>query len=465
MSRGKAMSPYIVVVDDEEDIRISLKGILEDEGFAVHCFESGEEALNHFQDHEPDILFLDIWLPEKDGIQILETVRQDFSELPVIMISGHGNIETAVETIKKGAFDFIEKPLSLEKVVVTANKAHEFRKLQQENRELRSRVKTDYVQDLSGNSRPIASLRVQIDRVAPTDAWVLITGENGTGKEIVARSIHTKSKRFKKPMIAVNCAAIPDELIESELFGHEKGAFTGADRVHVGKFELAHKGTLFLDEIGDMSLKTQAKILRILQEQAFERVGGKKTINVDVRVIVATNKELRKEIAAGRFREDLFYRLNVFPLHVPPLRERSEDIPPLLDEFVASLCQENGFKPVNFFASEVLNVLTQYSWPGNVRELKNFVERMLIMNGGQELRSYHLPPEFFSSAENGQQPLSPSSEDLDGKLDFKEARAEFERAFLGAKFVECEGNISRLAETIGLERSYLHRKLKSYGIH
>lgn len=464
MSRGKAMPPYIVVVDDEEDIRISLKGILEDEGFAVHCFERGEEALDHFQRHEPDILFLDIWLPEKDGIQILETVRLDFSELPVIMISGHGNIETAVETIKKGAFDFIEKPLSLEKVVVTVNKAHEFRQLQQENRELRSRIKTDYIQDLSGNSEPIAILRSQIDRVAPTEAWVLITGENGTGKEIVARSIHKKSGRVKKPMIAVNCAAIPDELIESELFGHEKGSFTGADRDHVGKFEMAHKGTLFLDEIADMSLKTQAKILRILQEQAFERVGGKKTISVDVRVIVATNKDLRKEIAAGRFREDLYYRLNVFPLHVPPLRERSGDIPILLDEFVTSLCQENGFRAVHF-TSEALDVMSRYRWPGNVRELKNFAERMLIMNGGQEVRSHHLPPEFFSTAEEVNTSMIPATDNLDDRMDFKEARAEFERAFLGAKFVECEGNVSRLAETIGLERSYLHRKLKSYGIH
>jgi two-component system nitrogen regulation response regulator NtrX len=384
--------------------------------------------------------------------------------MPVIMISGHGNIETAVETIKKGAFDFIEKPLSLEKVVVTANKAHEFRKLQQENRELRSRVKTDYVQDLTGESTEVASLRAQIDRVAPTDAWVLITGENGTGKEIVARSIHKKSMRVKKPMIAVNCAAIPDELIESELFGHEKGSFTGADRSHTGKFELAHKGTLFLDEIGDMSLKTQAKILRILQEQAFERVGGKKTINVDVRVIVATNKDLRKEIAAGRFREDLYYRLNVFPLHVPPLRERRGDIPLLLDEFVSGLCQENGFRPVHF-SPEVVDILTRYSWPGNVRELKNFAERMLIMNGGQEVRSHQLPPELFSPAEEASQSREPDSDVVDSKIDFKEARAEFERAFLGAKFVECEGNVSRLAETIGLERSYLHRKLKSYGIH
>jgi two-component system nitrogen regulation response regulator NtrX len=366
-----------------------------------------------------------------------------------------------VDSIKKGAFDFIEKPLSLEKVMVTAAKALEFRDLQQENQDLRSRVRADYVQDLSGQSSKILELRSQIDRVAPTDAWVLITGDNGTGKEIVARSIHKKSKRAKKSLVAVNCAAIPEELIESELFGHEKGAFTGAGSAHAGKFELAHKGTLFLDEIGDMSLKTQAKILRILQEQCFERVGGGRSIRVDVRVIVATNKDLAQEIAAGRFREDLFYRLNVFPLHVPALKERVDDIPVLIQEFIQSLCQENGFRPLSFH-DDVYTILKAYPWPGNVRELKNFIERMMIMYAGQKIGPEDLPPEFHDQTRGQKVQFRQSPEK---ETDFKSARAAFERKFLLQKLNECEGNVSRLAEIVGLERSYLHRKLKSYGIH
>lgn len=454
--------PNILVVDDEEDIRISLTGILEDEGYQVLSCSTGEDALQLLDKEEPDLLYLDIWLPGRDGMKILDRVRRDYSQLPVVMISGHGNIETAVECIKKGAFDFIEKPLSLEKVVLAANKALQFRRLQQENQDLRSRVRLDYVQEITGQSPVIHELKTKINRVAPTEAWVLITGDNGTGKEIVARGIHKKSKRAQKPMIAVNCAAIPEELIESELFGHEKGAFTGAERAHVGKFELAHKGTLFLDEIGDMSLKTQAKILRILQEQCFERVGGGKTINVDVRVIVATNKHLPSEIKAGRFREDLFYRLNVFPLHVPRLKERIQDLPLLVQEFMRQLCQENGFRPLEF-SPDALARLQSYAWRGNVRELKNFVERMLIMHAGQRLESADLPPEFTLSQDSVQP--EPVAENQVLCQDFKTARAEFEREFLASKLTEFQGNISRLAEAIGLERSYLHRKLKSYGIH
>ncbi|MFP4672027.1 MAG: sigma-54-dependent transcriptional regulator [Desulfohalobiaceae bacterium] len=453
----------ILVVDDEEDIRISMAGILEDEGYQVQTCSSGEEALQILNREEPDLLYLDIWLPGKDGIKILERVRQDHSGVPVVMISGHGNIETAVDSIKKGAFDFIEKPLSLDKVVLTTNKALEFRQLQQENQELRSRVKLDYVQEVTGKSRPIQELRTKIERVAPTEAWVLITGDNGTGKEIVARGIHKKSKRAKKPMIAVNCAAIPEELIESELFGHEKGAFTGAEKTHVGKFELAHKGTLFLDEIGDMSLKTQAKILRILQEQSFERVGGGKSINVDVRVIVASNKDLPAEIRAGRFREDLYYRLNVFPLHVPRLRERIPDLPLLVQEFMDQLCRENGFKPLEL-SDEALRRMQDYAWPGNVRELKNFVERMLIMHAGQRVEAQDLPLEIKNQGNSSQHSAGLGLGAADSQ-DFKTARAQFEREFLASRLEECQGNVSRLAETIGLERSYLHRKLKFYGIH
>jgi two-component system nitrogen regulation response regulator NtrX len=452
--------PSILVVDDEEDIRISLAGILEDEGYQVSVCSSGEEALQILDREELDLLYLDIWLPGKDGIKILERVHRDYSDLPVVMISGHGNIETAVESIKKGAFDFIEKPLSLDKVVLTTNKALEFRKLQQENQDLRSRVKLDYVQQITGQSRPIQELKNQIERVAPTEAWVLITGDNGTGKEIVARDLHKKSKRGKKPMIAVNCAAIPEELIESELFGHEKGAFTGAEKTHIGKFELAHKGTLFLDEIGDMSLKTQAKILRILQEQSLERVGGGKTINVDVRVIVATNKDLPAEIQAGRFREDLFYRLNVFPLHVPRLKERIQDLPLLVQEFMDQFCRENGYRPLEFSEQAMLR-MQEYSWPGNVRELKNFVERILIMHAGQRIEVQDLPREI---SEHKSSWTAEADKGMSNQ-DFKSARAEFEREFLASKLNEYQGNVSRLAEAIGLERSYLHRKLKSYGLH
>jgi len=391
-------------------------------------------------------------------------LSQLYTDLPVIMISGHGNVETAVKAIKKGAFDFIEKPLSLEKVIITVQKALQFARLRQENRELKSRVKNHAMQEISGHSRVIQELRQVIKQVAPTDAWVLITGENGTGKEIVARSIHRQSKRANQPLVAVNCAAIPEELIESELFGHEKGAFTGAQNAKKGKFELAHKGTLFLDEIGDMSLKTQAKILRILQEQCFERIGGNKTIQVDVRVIAATNKDLLKEIEEGNFREDLYYRLKVFPLEVPPLRERQEDIPVLLEEFVIQLSQEHNFKPLKF-TREAIEVLKQYPWPGNVRELKNFVERLFILYPGQEVNVAKLPSEFKAqSAKFKAQSLEPDFEPKSLPTNFKQARACFEAWFLENKLKEYGGNVSKLAQAIGLERSYLYRKLKAYNI-
>ena len=370
--------------------------------------------------------------------------------------------------IKKGAFDFIEKPLSLEKVLIACNKALEFASLQRENMLLRSRIKYELVHEVSGNAANVAMLREQVSRVAPTDAWVLITGENGTGKEIVARGVHAQSRRKDKPLVAVNCAAIPEELIESELFGHEKGAYTGAEGSQIGKFEMAHRGTLLLDEIGDMSLKTQAKILRILQEQSFERVGGRKTIKVDVRVIAATNKCLEDEIKAGRFREDLYYRLKVFPLVVPPLRTRLEDLPLLMAEFVDQMVREHGFKPITFSRS-ALELLGRYPWPGNVRELKNFVERMMIMYMGREVDADMLPPEMALAqpVPNQRQPESSLAEPgtmPHGPMDFKAARLEFEAQFLERKLKEYGGNVAQLAEAIGLERSYLYRKLKSFGI-
>ncbi|WP_027179011.1 sigma-54-dependent transcriptional regulator [Maridesulfovibrio bastinii] len=462
---SKKRSGKILIVDDEDGIRYSLKGILEDEEFYVTEAETGEKAIESLEEDQPDLVFLDIWLPGMDGLNVLEYIKKEWEWLPVVMISGHGNIETAVSAIKKGAFDFIEKPLSLEKVVITANKALEFSRLQTENEALKTRIETEQPARLTGVSESISSMRETIKQVAPTDAWVLITGENGTGKEIVARSIHAFSKRNDKPLVAVNCAAIPEELIESELFGHEKGSFTGAEKAQIGKFELADRGTLFLDEIGDMSLKTQAKILRILQEQRFERVGGRKTVNVDVRVIAATNKNLLQEISEGSFREDLYYRLKVFPLEVPPLRERAGDIPLLINEFIERLVRRHGFKQLEF-SPETIKIMQNYQWPGNVRELKNFVERMLIMYGGKVVGPDKLPPEILQTPAVAEDKDDSSSTLFlpEGEIDFKQARTEFEARFLEAKLKEFDGSVSKLAEAVGLERSSLYRKLKTYGI-
>jgi two-component system nitrogen regulation response regulator NtrX len=461
------MAGKVLIIDDEESIRFSLRGILEDEGLDVVDAENAEDGLELLKTENPDILFLDIWLPGMDGLEALEILGRDYAHIPVVMISGHGNIETAVKALKNGAFDFIEKPLSLEKVEAASRNALEVARLKQENRELRSRIDGDRTTRLTGESPAIDHLRQVIERVAPTDAWVLITGENGTGKEIVARSVHSQSMRADKPMVAVNCAAIPEELIESELFGHEKGAFTGAETAQVGKFELAHKGTLFLDEIGDMSLKTQAKILRILQEQSFERVGGRKTIKVDARVIAATNKDLAEEIKAGNFREDLYYRLKVFPLEVPPLRERAEDVPLLIRAFMDKIARQHGFKPLAF-DDDAMQCLTTYRWPGNVRELKNFVERMFIMYAGDTVNAERLPPEICpvrTQAAEGEQPPIPNAPEFErGPVDFKQARADFEARFLESKLREFGGNVSQLAKAVGMERSSLYRKLKTYEI-
>ncbi len=472
------MSGQILIIDDEEGIRFSLRGILEDEGHEVIEAETGEKGLELIGSHIPDMVFLDIWLPGMGGLKVLDSIVENHKGVPVIMISGHGTIETAVKALKKGAFDFIEKPLSLEKVVVATRNGLEFSRLRQENLALKTRITSEQPVNLTGKSPAIANLNTVISRVAPTDAWVLITGENGTGKEIVARSIHHQSNRKDKPLVAVNCAAIPEELIESELFGHEKGAFTGAEKAQEGKFELANGGILFLDEIGDMSLKTQAKILRILQEQAFEHVGGRKTITVDVRVIAATNKNLLNEIEVGNFREDLYYRLKVFPLELPPLRERQEDVPLLIDDFMQVMIKQHGFKTIEF-DRKTLDVLKAYPWPGNVRELKNFVERMFIMYAGEVVTPDRLPPEFQVIAPGGavsenppakavdpsDQPASIDALIADGPTDLKQARADFEARFLETKLKEFDGNISQLAKAIGLERSSLYRKLKAYKIH
>ena len=453
----------ILIIDDEPGIRQSLRGILEeDEGHLVSEAESAEAGLEILSREVPDVIFLDIWLPGMDGLEALRHIREAFPALPVIMISGHGTIESAVTAIRDGAHDFIEKPLSLERVVLAVNRALEVASLRRENLVLKSGLAPGRA-EISGASPAMLALKEQIAKVAPTDVWVLINGENGTGKEVAARALHSLSKRKDKPMVAVNCAAIPEELIESELFGHEKGAFTGADAARPGRFEMAHQGALFLDEIGDMSLKTQAKILRLLQEQRFERVGGTKTIHVDVRVIAATNKDLEAEIAAGRFREDLYYRLKVFPLTMPPLRERGRDILLLADIFQASFSQEHGFKPFTL-TPEAQSRLLAYAWPGNVRELRNFIERMLIVHAGHCIDVDDLPREMAQPGRAGGAAAAPAVEALFIENSFREARQGFETAYLARKFQDCGGNISRLAEHIGLERSYLSRKLKAYGI-
>jgi two-component system nitrogen regulation response regulator NtrX len=394
-------------------------------------------------------------MPGMDGMETLERIKAQIPNLPVIMISGHANIELAVRATKLGAYDFIEKPLSLEKVLLTVNHALVYSKLEQENRALRQQIQKKY--EMVGNSPEILQLKEQIKIVGPTNGWVLIAGENGTGKELVAREIHQMSLRAEKPFVEVNCAAIPEELIESELFGHEKGSFTGALTKRRGKFDLANEGTIFLDEIADMSLKTQAKILRILQEQKFERVGGTEMIFVDVRVIAATNRDLKEEIQKGRFREDLYYRLNVIPITVPPLRERKIDIPILVEHFIAEFCLENN-KEIKRISAEAMNLLISYSWPGNVRELKNVVERMVIMTRGPVIEARDVPDPVR------EQPKAlPEFSFFEFNL-LKDARREFERRFIMKKLVENDENISKTAELIGIERSNLHRKIKSYGI-
>lgn len=473
-------SPRLLIIDDEEGIRISLRAILEDEGYTVFEVENAENGLAFLENEHVDLVFLDIWLPGMDGLTMLEKLHAKDPTLPVLMISGHGTIETAVSAIKKGAHDFIEKPLSLEKVILAVERALEFHALQRENTELREQLDIRATTGPTGISPAMVELREQISRVAPLDTWVLITGENGTGKELVARAVHSASKRRNKALVALNCAAIPDELIESELFGHEKGAFTGADSAKIGKFEMAHQGTLFLDEIGDMSMKTQAKILRILQEKNFARVGGNKIFHVDVRVIAATNKDLETAIGTGNFREDLYYRLRVFPLHVPPLRERGQDILLLTEYFTTTLAQELALAPVTFTPDAKKNLLA-YSWPGNVRELRNFLEHMLILRAGREIQAADMPHEFKTAAKfqppaaatGNDTSLAPAAEygkplslpeDENLSSNFKAARSAFEARFLATKLQEYDGNISRLAEAIGLERSYLYRKLKLYNI-
>ncbi len=448
------MNETILVVDDEVSICQSLKAILEDEGYQVLVAGSGEEALRVVADEMPQLVLLDIWLPGMDGLDTLKSIRAAHPNMLIIMMSGHGTIETAVKATKLGAFDFIEKPLSLDKVMILVNNALNLVRLEEENILLKQKVSHQY--ELTGTSPVITELKEMIGIVAPTNAWILIMGENGTGKELVARSIHHLSRRSHKPIVEVNCAAIPEELIESELFGHEKGAFTGATEKKRGKFDLAHEGTIFLDEVADMSLKAQAKILRILQEKKFERVGGNKLIDMDVRVLAATNKDLEKEMEAGRFRQDLYYRLHVIPLRVPPLRDRKEDIIHLTERFLLDFAAKEGQQPKTL-STGALEKLMAHDWPGNVRELKNIIERLIILTPSNEIRAEDIPELSIKTEPDASFQEAPAA----AGDSLRDARLDFERQFILKKLEEYDGNISRTAEAIGLERSNLHKKLKS----
>ena len=449
----------ILIVDDEKNIRSSLEGILKDEGYRVRGAPTGEELLKQVAQTTPDLVILDVWLPGMDGLQALTELKRLYPELPVIMISGHSTVETAVKATKLGAYDFIEKPLSLEKTVLAVRNALDRQRLELENRALRQTLEQRY--EIVGASPTIQALRAQIESAAPSHGRVLIRGESGTGKELIARAIHRQSLRTGKPFVEVNCAAIPDELIESELFGHEKGAFTGATTKRRGKFELADGGTIFLDEVGDMSLKTQAKVLRVLQEQTFERVGGTETLGVDVRVIAASNKQLEEEIQKGTFREDLFYRLNVIPFEVPPLRERKEDIPLLAAHFLHLFSEEYG-KRGKSLSPEAMDLLVQHPWPGNVRELRNVIERMVIMVPQDVIQPVDIVPSLRARPGAVAEAPPEQATEWDGTL--REARERFEREYILRRLSETHWNITRAAERLGIERSNLHRKLKAYGI-
>ena len=441
----------VLIVDDETAIRESLQGILEEEGYKAASAGSGEACLELLPKKSFDVVLLDIWLPGIDGLDTLEKIRELENAPEVIIISGHGTIETAVRATKLGAFDFLEKPLSLEKTLILVKNAVEAKRLRQENRELKRQLAPKSV--IVGDSVPMKALRQQINLMAPTNGRVLIFGESGTGKELVARAIHAQSPRKDEMFVEVNCAAIPEDLIESELFGHRRGPAATADKD--GKFLQANGGTLFLDEVGDTSLKTQAKVLRTLEEQSFTPVGGDAMVTVDARVIASTNKDLEEEISSGNFREDLFYRLNVIPFSVPPLRERKEDVPLLARHFLKEFSSQYGRK-TRELTDDAIDVLMRYSWPGNVRELRNVIERIVIMNPttGRFDRK-HLPPLVYR--DGGRR----SGGEF---LTLHQARAAYERDYILKKLDDNHGNISRTAEVLGLERSHLYRKMKTLGI-
>lgn len=445
------MPDSILIVDDERGIRDTLRAVLEDEGFLADAVATGEECLKAIERRAYGCVLLDVWLPGIDGLETLKQLRASGTEAAVVMISGHGNVETAVRATKLGAFDFIEKPLSIEKTMLTVRNALRQRELERVNAELVAELGQEYA--MVGESVAMRALRKQIAVVAPTDGRVLVYGESGTGKELVARGIHAQSRRAGAPFVEVNSAAIPEELIESELFGHVKGAFTGATAAKKGKFELADAATLFLDEIGDLSLRAQAKVLRVLEEQRFEPVGSGSSVSVDVRVIAATNQRLDTLIEQGSFRSDLFYRLNVIPFEIPPLRERIEDVPLLVEHFNRKFSTAYGREPKRF-EDEAMDALQNYSWPGNVRELRNTVERVVIMHGGARVIASELPPL------GGEEPPAASFR----FPSFKEATDAYHREFIQRKLSEAEGNVSRAAELMGVDRSHLYRRMRALGI-
>src|SRR4051812_15441088 len=457
------MRESIMVVDDEAGVRGSLVGILGDEGYAVEAVESGEAALSALENRRYDLLLLDVWMPGVDGLEGLARVRTLDPEVPVVVISGHGSIETAVKAVRMGAQDFVEKPLALEKTLLVVKNALRQRKLEAENRALKEQVEHRWV--MVGESAVLHALRADIAQAAPSNGRVLIFGENGTGKELVARNIHHQSLRSAGPFVEVNCAAIPEELIESELFGHTRGAFTGALAAKKGKFELADGGTLFLDEVGDMTLKTQAKVLRVLQEQKVEPVGGTASVTVDVRVIAATNKNLEEEIRKGTFREDLFFRLNVIPFHVAPLRVRRDDIPLLARHFISELSAEYGKRPKEL-TRDAFEVLVSQAWPGNVRELRNIIERLVIMTPGDRIEARHLPASLAGGVGTPAEaaPAAVSETALGDFSSLAAAREDFEKRYIWRKYQECGGNMSRTSEALQVERSNLYRKMKGYGL-
>ncbi|HUF13643.1 MAG TPA: sigma-54 dependent transcriptional regulator [Longimicrobiales bacterium] len=446
----------ILVIDDEEGIRKVLRQLLEYEGHEVRTAAGGGEGLTAFDEFEPAVTFLDVKMARMDGLEVLERIRRDHPAALVVMISGHGSIETAVEATRRGAYDFLEKPLDTDRILVTLRNALQQQGLAQENARLRVEVESSY--EIVGGSYAIRSVVDRIEKVGPTDARVLIRGENGTGKELVARALHRLSTRADAPFVEVNCAAIPSELIESELFGHVKGAFTGAQADRTGKFEQADGGTLFLDEIGDMSSAAQAKVLRALQDGVVTRVGGEQPIHVDVRVIAATNKDLKAEIEAGRFREDLFFRLNVVPIEVPPLRERRDDIPMLVRHFLEQAVEEQRLPPRRFSQASIDRLMTM-PWPGNVRELRNTVERLLILAQGEEIDVADID-RLVGAAGPG---AALSAELLDA-ASFAEFKDRAERAFILAKLREFEWNVSETARSIDMPRSNLYKKIEKYAL-
>ena len=448
------MSKRVLIVDDEASIRSSLEKLLSYENYKTFTSPDGPSALETVSGERIDLVLLDIKMPGMDGLEVLGKLKEMREDLPVVIISGHGTIQTAVEATRLGAFDFIEKPIDLDKLLLTVRNGLKLGDLEKENEELKEKVLGGT--EIIGEHPAIKAVMDTVERVAPTTARVLITGENGTGKELVARKLHELSDRSEEPFIEVNCAAIPDELIESELFGHEKGSFTGAVSKRIGKFELADGGTLFLDEVGDMSRSAQAKVLRVLQESVFERVGGTETKKVDVRVVAASNKDLLEEASRGEFREDLFYRLNVVPIVLPPLRERRSDIPRLVEHFLGQISEELGARPKKL-TGPAMEALASYSWPGNVRELRNLIERLCILVQSDQIGREDLPPlEETGSGEGIEDPFAFQN--------YQEFRDFTEKEFLAKKLRENSGNVSKTARQLGMQRSNLYKKLDKYGI-